>query len=62
MGHEQGHLHTLTLTLAICNIVGAQHAQLLKIVERMPGSRACDERVAMRFRRFLKHDEMSLEH
>lgn len=58
-GHERRHLHTLTLL--ICGIVGAQHAQLPKIVEHTPGGRACDESVVMRFRRFLKHDEMTAQ-
>lgn len=58
-GHQRRHLHTLTLL--ICGIVGAQHAQLPKIVEHTPGGRACDESVVMRFRRFLKHDQMTVE-
>ncbi|HEU5012298.1 MAG TPA: transposase [Roseiflexaceae bacterium] len=58
-GHQRRHLHTLTLL--ICGIVGAQHAQLPKIVEHTPGGRACDESVVMRFRRFLKHDETTYE-
>lgn len=58
-GHERRHLHTLTLL--ICGIVGAQHAQLPKIVEHTPGGVACDESVVVRFRRFLKHDEMTME-
>jgi hypothetical protein len=58
-GHERRHLHTLTLL--ICGIVGAQQAQLPKIVEHTPGGRASGESVVMRFRRFLKHDEMTVE-
>lgn len=58
-GHERRQLHTLTLL--ICGIVGAQHAQLPKIVEQTPAGRVCDERVVVRFRRFLKQDEMTVE-
>ena len=59
-GHQRRHLHTLTLL--ICGIVGAQHAQLPKIVEHTPGTRACDESVVMRFRRFLKHEQTTTDH
>lgn len=58
-GHQRRHLGALTLL--ICGIVGAQHTQLPKVVEHTPGGRACDESVVMRFRRWLKHEDVSYE-
>lgn len=58
-GHQRRHL--ATLTLFITGIVGAQHAQLPKVVEQTPGGRAADDSVVMRFRRWLKHDDVTLE-
>ncbi len=58
-GHQRRQLHALTLL--ICGIVGAQHAQLPNIVAHALGGRACGERVVMRLCRLLKHDEMTLE-
>jgi hypothetical protein len=47
--------------LLITGIVGSQHTQLPKVVEQTPGGRATDESVVMRFRRWLKHDEVSYD-
>lgn len=58
-GHQRRHL--ATLCLLITGIVGSQHTQLPKVVEHTPGGRANDESVVMRFRRFLKHDQVSYD-
>lgn len=56
-GHQRRHL--ATLALLITGIVGSQHTQLPKVVAQTPGGRAADERVVMRFRRWLKHDDVT---
>jgi len=53
--------HLATLALLICGIVGSQHTQLPKVVEQTPGGRAADESVVMRFRRWLKHDNVTYQ-
>jgi hypothetical protein len=58
-GHQRRQL--ATLTLLVTGIVGSQHTQLPKVVEHTPGGRASDESVVMRFRRFLKHEQVSYQ-
>ena len=58
-GHQRRHL--ATLALFITGIVGSQHTQLPKVVEHTPGGRAADESVVMRFRRWLKHADVTYE-
>lgn len=56
-GHQRRHL--ATSARLITGMVGSQHAQLPNVMERTPGGRAADERVVMRFRRRLKHNDVT---
>ena len=56
-GHQRRHL--ATLVRLITGIVGSQHTQLPNVVEQTPGGHAADECGAMRFRRWLKHNDVT---
>lgn len=56
-GHQRRHL--ATLARLITGIVGSQHTQLPNVVEQTPGGHAADECGVMRFRRRLKHNDVT---
>src|SRR5262245_36135323 len=56
--HEQ---HLNTLALLICGIVSAQHVQFDKIAAQAPIRKRKNESLITRFRRFVKHDEVTPE-
>jgi DDE family transposase len=57
--HAEQHLNTLTLM--ICGIVGAQHVQLDKLASHAPIRSRKNESLITRFRRFLKHKDISAD-
>jgi hypothetical protein len=56
--HEQ---HLNTMALLICGIVDAQHVQFDKIAAHAPIRKRKNESLITRFRRFVKHDEITPE-
>jgi hypothetical protein len=57
--HQEQHLNTLALL--ICGIVGAQHVQFAPIADHAPIRGQKNESLITRFRRFVKHDDITLE-
>ena len=57
-GQRERHLNTLIAM--ICGLVGGQRAHLSTIADHAPSGGANQERVMMRFRRWLKHDANTL--
>jgi DDE family transposase len=57
--HQEQHLNTLALM--ICGIVGAQHVQFDKLASHAPIRGCKNESLITRFRRFVNHDDISLE-
>src|SRR5436309_9536361 len=58
-GHQEQHLNTLALL--ICGIVGAQHVQFAQIADHAPIRGCKNESLITRFRRWVKHDAITLE-
>ena len=57
--HQEQHLNTLALL--ICGIVDAQHVQFDKIAAHAPIRARKNESLITRFRRFVKHDDLTPE-
>jgi len=57
--HAEQHLNTLSLL--ICGIVGAQHVQFDKLASHAPIRGRKNESLISRFRRFVKHEDITLE-
>jgi len=57
--HQEQHLNTLALL--ICGIVGAQQVQFAPIADHAPIRGQKNESLITRFRRFVKHDDITLE-
>lgn len=57
--HQEQHLNTLALL--ICGIVDAQHVQFDKLAAHAPIRKRKNESLITRFRRFVKHDEITPE-
>lgn len=57
--HQEQHLNTLALL--ICGIVDAQHVQFDKIAAHAPIRGRKNESLITRFRRFVKHDDLTPE-
>jgi hypothetical protein len=57
--HQEQHLNTLALL--ICGIVGAQHVQFTKVADRAPFRGAKNESIITRFRRWVKHKDVTPE-
>jgi hypothetical protein len=57
--HAEQHLNTLSLL--ICGIVAAQHVQFDKIASHAPIRGRKNESLITRFRRWVKHDHITLE-
>jgi hypothetical protein len=57
--HAEQHLNTLSLL--ICGIVGAQHVQFDKLASHAPIRGRKNESLITRFRRWVKHEHVSLE-
>lgn len=57
--HQEQHLNTLSLL--VCGIVGAQHVQFDKIASHAPIRGRKNESLIMRFRRWVKHEHITLE-
>ena len=57
--HAEQHLNTLALL--ICGIVGAQHVQFAQIADHAPIRGCKNESLITRFRRWVKHDAITLE-
>ena len=57
--HAEQHLNTLTLL--ICDIVGAQHVQFDKLASHAPIRHRKNESLITRFRRFVKHKDTSID-
>lgn len=57
--HQEQHLNTLALL--ICGIVGAQHVQFAPVADHAPIRGQKNESLITRFRRFVKHDHITLE-
>lgn len=59
--HSHAEQHLNTLTLLICGIVGAQHVQFDKLASHAPIRGRKNESLITRFRRFVKHKDMTAE-
>jgi Transposase DDE domain len=57
--HQEQHINTLALL--ICGIVSAQHVQFAQIADHTPLRGCKNESLITRFRRFLKHKEITPE-
>ena len=57
--HAEQHLNTLSLL--ICGIVASQHVQFDKLASHAPIRGRKNESLIMRFRRWVKHEDVSLE-
>jgi hypothetical protein len=57
--HQEQHVNTLALL--ICGIVASQHVQFHKIASHAPIRYRKNESLITRFRRFVKHDNLSVE-
>jgi hypothetical protein len=58
-GHRERHFNTLVAM--ICGLSGARHSHLPAIADHAPSNGADQESLITRFRRFLKHDQTTLD-
>src|SRR6185503_10197042 len=58
-GHREKHLNTLAAL--ICGLVGGKHAHLSTIADHAPSNGATQESLIKRFKRFLKHDQQTID-
>jgi len=58
-GHRERHLNTLVAMM--CGLTGARHSHLSTIADHAPSNGADQESLITRFRRFLKHDQTTLD-
>ncbi len=58
-GHQERHLNTLVAM--ICGLTGGHHAHLSTIADHAPTDHANQESLITRFRRFLKHDKITIK-
>jgi hypothetical protein len=58
-GHQERHLNTLIAL--ICGLCGGQRAHLATIADHAPSNGVDQESVITRFRRWLKHDQTTLD-
>src|SRR3954454_8480485 len=58
-GHQERHFNTLTAL--ICGLAGSQRAHLSAIADHAPSHGADQESVITRFRRWLKHDQTTID-
>lgn len=58
-GHQARHLNTLVAL--ICGLAGGQRAHLSSIADHAPSDGADQESLITRFRRWLKHDQITLD-
>jgi hypothetical protein len=58
-GHREKHLNTLVAL--ICGLTGGKHAHLPVIADHAPSNGAKQESVIDRFRRWLKHEDQTVE-
>jgi hypothetical protein len=58
-GHRERHFNTLAAL--ICGLAGGKHAHLSIIADHAPSNNAKQESIIERFRRWLKHEDQTLD-